>query len=351
MAATNPGSEAEPATVMPENNTTLQDITIAEEGDIILVLEDGKKRIKVLAAILSFKSKVFKKMLGPHFLEGQTQRSSEQPQEIQLPEDDADAMVLMCQLLHSGGPGKERGHLREVAVMASLADKYDCVYEVSFISETLLKRWAAAGGITYCRSLDWAPFATTTLLLGLNHMFVQVTRHTVLGVSSSFSQMRNSDCVPLPITVLLGLEEQRAAARNLLVDKMATRTAGGTCQVGGCNGVPSMSTFERDIAHRLGSPHWPPVWDLQPLRGIFQKLASQPDILVSHTFKCGHSNPPVVLNRVGLQAVVREVKESAYGMCPWCARQDKLQSRCEHVHKLKKVPHGDPLRQLDGTTT
>ncbi|KAK3627919.1 hypothetical protein LTR56_018909 [Elasticomyces elasticus] len=352
MAATDPESEAGPAIVATENNTTPQNVTIAEEGDVILVLDDGKKRIRVSAALLSFKSSVFRKMLGPHFLEGQTQRSTEQPQEIQLPEDDPHVMGFLCRLLHNGRPDSAKYSLDRLANMAVLADKYDCIHSVNLIAETLLRRWAAAGGISYGKhkSPTWAKFAATALLLRLDDIYVQVTRCVVLDVFTPYS-VPLSDCSQLPTTVLLGLEEQRTAVRNLLVNTLATRTTGGTCRMNVCYESPTGSTFERDIARRLGLKHWPPNWDLQPAREIFDKLASQPDIWVDHTYKCSHSNLAVVLTHAGLQDLVRDVDSRAYGICPHCARQDKLQSSCEHVETLKKIPHGDSLRQLEGTTT
>ncbi|KAK4891350.1 hypothetical protein LTR27_010004 [Elasticomyces elasticus] len=352
MAATDPGSEADPTSTVAEKNKTAHVLTVVEGGDVILVFEDGMKHLKVSAAILSFKSSVFRKMLGPHFLEGQTQRSTEQPQEIQLPEDDPHVMGFLCRLLHNGRPDSAKYSLDRLANIAVLADKYDCIHSVNLIVETLLRRWAAAGGISYGKhkSPTWAKFASTALLLRLDDIYVQVTRCAVLDVFTPYS-VPPSDGSQLPTTVLLGLEEQRTAVRNLLVNTLATRTTGGTCRVNGCYEPPTGSNFERDIARRLGLKHWPPNWDLQPVREIFDKLASQSDIWVDHTYKCSHSNLAVVLTHAGLQDLVRDVDSRAYGICPHCARQDKLQSSCEHVETLKKTPHGDPLRQLDGTTT
>ncbi|KAK5674440.1 hypothetical protein LTS10_012828 [Elasticomyces elasticus] len=346
MAATDPGSDAGSATVVPEENTTPQDITIAEEGDIVLVLEDGKKRIKVQAAviftlILSFKSKVFKKMLGPHFLEGQTQRSPEQPQDIQLSDDNANAMELMCKLLHLGRPVGIKCTPRDLSRMASLADKYDCVDAVSLISEALLKRWAAPDiSCTKSSGQGLARFAAVALALRLDDLFVQTTRCMVLDMSISFSAACNDE---LSASVLLGLEEQRQFVRNSLLNALAAHTA-GKCILDRCNVTSTTSTFEKEMVRRLGLKYWPPCWEAQSLREFLEKLAVDGDVALGHTYTCGHSGSNSTrIYRCELQAVATRCNKRAYGLCAQCARQEKSQSRCEHVEKLKKVPHNDLL--------
>ena len=103
---------------------------IAPEGDIILVVGEhaAQKKIQVYSCILKLASRVFAAMLGPHFAEGQ-RISSIHPGAIALPDDDVDAMVEICEVLHHRYTHIE--HLPEVDKIyniASTADKYECTY-------------------------------------------------------------------------------------------------------------------------------------------------------------------------------------------------------------------------------
>ncbi|KAK5726159.1 hypothetical protein LTR17_012974 [Elasticomyces elasticus] len=186
MAATDPGSNVASTSIVAETSTAPQNVTIVEEGDVILVLDDGKKRIKVSAALLSIASPVFKAMLGPHFLEAQVQRSPENPQDIHLPEDDPEAMETLSKLVHFGTPHDSSvgpGSLRKVAV---LADKYDCTYAIGLQAESLLNRHVRT--MAFCRR-DFqeqevlpllACLATSAYLLRRDAEFGHFTRCMVL---------------------------------------------------------------------------------------------------------------------------------------------------------------------------
>ncbi len=103
---------------------------IASAGDIILIVGSEPAqvaRLLVQSLFLKAVSKVFGAMLGPHFREG-TAASGTQPKEILLPEDDAEAMTVLCQVIH------HKYHdipycLKPQAVLeaARAADKYDCL--------------------------------------------------------------------------------------------------------------------------------------------------------------------------------------------------------------------------------
>jgi len=58
-------------------------IHIVAHGDVKLLLEDGL-RVRVSAVVLSCASPVFEALLSSRYLEGQGERSAEQPKEIVL---------------------------------------------------------------------------------------------------------------------------------------------------------------------------------------------------------------------------------------------------------------------------
>jgi BTB/POZ domain len=83
--------------VTERNDSTIADI--ASDGDVILVVGAGMKRLKAYSLVLKSASKVFSAMLGPKFSEGQRLDENEST-EIDMPEDDAEAMEIMLNVIH-----------------------------------------------------------------------------------------------------------------------------------------------------------------------------------------------------------------------------------------------------------
>jgi hypothetical protein len=82
------------------------EFVVAVDGDIILTLHDNKQTslARVSSAILCQTSKVFTAMLGPAFNGGQAARSQSQPKHIDLPDDNGNAMLRFCHVLHFNTP-------------------------------------------------------------------------------------------------------------------------------------------------------------------------------------------------------------------------------------------------------
>ena len=78
-------STASPTTIGIEMADHQEDID--PHGDVILIVGQDKKRLRVSAMMLFAASPVFKALLGPHFREGQRPRSASNPTEITLPDD------------------------------------------------------------------------------------------------------------------------------------------------------------------------------------------------------------------------------------------------------------------------
>lgn len=102
---------------------------IAADGDVIMVVGPTKAILRVHSLMLKMASRVFTAMLGPHFSEGQD-LAADRPKEISLPEDNVQAMGVICKLLHSRPDLTCKVALlkpEEVFQIAVLADKYDCM--------------------------------------------------------------------------------------------------------------------------------------------------------------------------------------------------------------------------------
>jgi hypothetical protein len=129
-------------------------IEIDRHGDVTLQLtknldsgsDDGMRSILVSSKVLALASPVFAAMLSPRFREGQRSASGTLDP-IPFPEDDAEAMTVLCHIFHfnyAAIPAKaELGLFKNLAL---LCDKYDCVTPLRFISEQWLLMWETTAG-------------------------------------------------------------------------------------------------------------------------------------------------------------------------------------------------------------
>ena len=87
----------------------------------------GTMKIRVRALILTLNSPVFRALLSPRFREG-SHLAANATVEIALPEDNGNAMKILCQVLHLRNNNVPRRlRLEELLATAKLADKYDVV--------------------------------------------------------------------------------------------------------------------------------------------------------------------------------------------------------------------------------
>ncbi|KAK5726164.1 hypothetical protein LTR17_012979 [Elasticomyces elasticus] len=204
MATSSTGT---PASAAVEDPVEPQEVTLIEEGDVKLVLQNGT-RVRVSSVVLSLASPVFKKMLGPHYLEGQAPRSAEQPKEVQLPDDDPNAMGKMLALLHFHDADTRIAVISpaELANLAVAVDKYDCVTALALTTEALLKRCTEPGAVPllYVQTLPYyARLATAAFLLRNKNLFVKYTRLLVVECAGSCLDITDiEECKPLPDNVI-----------------------------------------------------------------------------------------------------------------------------------------------------
>ncbi|MCJ1396600.1 hypothetical protein MMC18_009491 [Xylographa bjoerkii] len=117
---------AEPLAVA--TNKTKIDID-SHGGDVFLVLEGAE--LHVCSYVMSCAYKVWRAMFGPHFVEGRTIRCG-QPLYLPLPEDDTQAMTVMCNIIHHkyqfDVPSSEPEFFEK---LAAISEKYDCSQALS----------------------------------------------------------------------------------------------------------------------------------------------------------------------------------------------------------------------------
>jgi hypothetical protein len=124
-------------------------IEIDRQGDVTLQLtknlpdgaEGDIRSILVSSKVLELASPVFAAMLSPRFREGQRSASGTLDP-IPLPDDDAEAMTVLCQILHFNySVLPDKVELELFKNLALLCDKFDCVTPLRFVSEQWLSMW------------------------------------------------------------------------------------------------------------------------------------------------------------------------------------------------------------------
>lgn len=113
-------------------------LVVDPAGDVYLNVAN-EIRLLVSTKVLSVCSKVFAAMFGSNFTEGQQTFSFFSPLEIDLPEDDPNAMKHLCCHLHLKHILMEQsGHSRlEILRLAIVADKYGCADALRLVSYVL----------------------------------------------------------------------------------------------------------------------------------------------------------------------------------------------------------------------
>ena len=93
-------------------------------GDLIFLLGDARRPIRVSSKVMGLASRVFKAMLSSNFLKKPL--CVDDPPELPLPEDDPTAMVWFCKAIHHRE--MTNASLPKVVLknLAIICDKYDC---------------------------------------------------------------------------------------------------------------------------------------------------------------------------------------------------------------------------------
>ncbi|KAK7178318.1 hypothetical protein PSPO01_15627 [Paraphaeosphaeria sporulosa] len=198
---------------------------IATNSDVILVAGPHKRRIQVCSFVLKNASKYFSNMFGPNFSEGQGLRVN-RLKEILMPEDDANALEIICNILHlRNDVVPEALTPIEVLEIAVLADKFDCIVAVKHASTFWLNP-RECQGITELGHLMAAAY-----ILDNARAFSEITLSMILYYKDRYLSLAEED-IGLDDSVLWRviylLEERRSRMRTELQDILlyGTKDAG-----------------------------------------------------------------------------------------------------------------------------
>ncbi|CAM1507536.1 Fc.00g071770.m01.CDS01 [Cosmosporella sp. VM-42] len=172
-----------------DEQASSKEVKIASDGDVVFLVGPNRKRIQVYSTTMKMASAVFAAMLGPRFSEGQkilARSENEQPIEIKLPDDDPEAFLCICQILHWVGR-KANPTSPEILNMAFLADKYDLTRPLSYAVNTWVCEDLQSTDVSTSQVL-WE-LLVASHLFGSSQAFKQVSRKLLMAHVGSFWEL------------------------------------------------------------------------------------------------------------------------------------------------------------------
>ncbi|QDS75766.1 hypothetical protein FKW77_008710 [Venturia effusa] len=228
-----------------DSETAPASITVDEDGDLILLVgSEAQTRILVSSKVLTISSKVFKAMLSKSFKEARELAESannNETYELQLPDDDAAAMIVLCKVIHhrSCDVLAESVTMSLLQKFASHVHKYDCIEaaRVQVVSDWIVK---------FADDPDQTlGLAVVSYLLDIAESFTKFTRLMLMNDQIEVVTVREAwdTAHQIPETVFEILKEKRQAAFEFISEKISQRLDGVM------NRIPCLSR-----EHGLDSP-------------------------------------------------------------------------------------------------
>ncbi|EME88561.1 uncharacterized protein MYCFIDRAFT_85006 [Pseudocercospora fijiensis CIRAD86] len=191
------------------------EICLDEEGDVILKVDRKDPfHLRVSSKNLMRASPVFAALLGPQFREGQAKRSSQDPLEVALPEDDGNAMSMICQQLHPGhklpsGPAAKMD-VATILDYAVLVDKYALVSFLRLQAEAILLSWLVNEN-NAIRGFDcFLKIIAASYLLEQKQAFKMATKHAMNMTCLAASRQHAHCWTLLPSSVVVVIAQRMA---------------------------------------------------------------------------------------------------------------------------------------------
>ncbi|KAM0720843.1 hypothetical protein Q7P37_003128 [Cladosporium fusiforme] len=325
---------------------------VDRKGDVLL--ECKHTTIRVSSEVLIRRSPYFGVLWGPNFSEGQAPRSAENPQRMDLPEDDSVGMVLLCYYLHYGF-GKVQPRIfgydenvmsicERLAQLAIVADKYQAVdYLKNNDVAQLFEPFRKVGRRIALTFEQMADLAVAAYIFAQDELFSLFTRCLILDYCDSLSSLvpsRFSEFIEgFP---MLFLEDQRKALRRR-VDQAVVRDGGTmTCKI--CGVTKHDPRFSCVVASNLTArgarlEQWLPDYLGYSLRTQMCALYSMgsftgfngsiKDLCPFHWQEPRHS-------RQHYEAAAELLNKQAAGICYTCTKEGNHAMDCEHEMALKQ---------------
>ncbi|KAK3950010.1 hypothetical protein QBC32DRAFT_347718 [Pseudoneurospora amorphoporcata] len=172
------------------DSTTSQ---VSPTGDIILVVgppEEKQLRLRVSSTILRSASKVFDAMFSPPWIESTRTLSPESPKDIELPEDDAEAMKAICYAIHHRPemiPFVDTSG-KQILQAVRTIDKYDLSTAMQLVTDRWLRHQLPAKSVE-----DLLYMAAAASVLKNHEAFSKLTWLAMITHKGSYRPLLNDD--------------------------------------------------------------------------------------------------------------------------------------------------------------
>lgn len=180
-------------------------------GDVVLKVGPSEPTVDLFVSskALSLASPVFAAMFSPHFKEVSA-LSPVHPSEVVLPEDDPDAMTLLCNCLHFQTDKIPRDlKFPLLKALAILCDKYDAAKAISPWSILWLQKWDTAE----CED-GFEGLLKVIYALDCAEAFSKISKSAILhqvGIFDTHQRLQGYDMIP---ERLIGLPQHPTSECN-----------------------------------------------------------------------------------------------------------------------------------------
>ncbi|KAK3668514.1 hypothetical protein LTR22_000808 [Elasticomyces elasticus] len=323
-------------------------VDIASDGDVILICSIGDSnkqvssyRLRVSAGSLSTGSSVFKAMLGPRFKEGRQLASSVTAIEIPLPDDDPEAMIMLCRALHLQFVAMP-DVLTPAALLALsvVADKYDCTGTLRFASEIWIKN-----AMHTTVPLDMVNLLTAAYLFQQAKVFGAVCRDALLMSEGDVKPSAGDHptaidlCIDHFNTVKHRIEQELVVfIENDIVTRLDSKTSG--CSYSCVYKISQLSELQQrlnkalvwPVSHRL---YQQTAISLERLLANLGSLDTSPGKVRPCGPKCCHRTASYLSfesTQILYNTKAREIMQSIPQVCYRCVREEGkvVSGGCSH---------------------
>nr|OQO26583.1 hypothetical protein B0A51_06774 [Rachicladosporium sp. CCFEE 5018] len=305
-------------------------------GEVVLVLQD-KRELTVLSHLLTHASTTFRALLGPHFAEGQQERSATQLLRLLLPDDDSEGMLDLCAILHLKplhnvqNSGEQMAAIVRILGLAMHADKYDCTSSIELAANGLLSRFIQPGGTTGLVMGSLSDLVLTAHLLRLPRHFAVFTSRLVMDYDWRYSTLLEEPVIErLGTALVVHLDEQRNAARKKCIDLIESLGKKWCCMASSTSS--SMHTFAVTKHHNNPSEGLYHTLHSCSLSQTLSRLAKSD--IVSCGLACDHGPSRTAINQEKYEALASDVKDVAHGLCLDCVTA--APGKCTHQSILMR---------------
>lgn len=166
-----------------------QDKVITPLGDLILVVGGNEVRVRVHSAVI--------RDAAPIMLNG-IQASERKPAELRLPDEEPEAIELLCKIWHCTTGLASTPTPRVMFLMAQSASKFSAISRASLMARIWIKDLSASE-----KTQDLWYLLVTASLMRMGDYFATISRHLVMNHSGSFRNLighGEMDSVALQLT-------------------------------------------------------------------------------------------------------------------------------------------------------